>query len=55
MQGGTELTQEELLERGVNHSVVHEDVMIGAADTRIIGVAGDGRRVTVFEDGVWAL
>ena len=55
VQGGTELTQEELLERGVNHSVVHEDVMIGAADTRIIGVAGDGRRVTVFEDGIWAL
>ena len=53
--GGTGLTQEELLARGVNHSVVHEDVMIGAEDTRIVGVAGDGRRVEIFENGVWAL
>ena len=53
--GGTSLTQEELLARGVNHSVVHEDVMIGAEDTRIVGVAGDGRRVEIFENGVWAL
>ena len=42
--GGTALTEAELLERGVNHSVVHEDVMIGAEDTRITGRTPRGAR-----------
>ena len=53
--GGTALTEAELLERGVNHSVVHEDVMIGAEDTRITGRTREGREIEIFRDGVWAI
>ena len=53
--GGTALTEAELLERGVNHSVVHEDVMIGAEDTRITGRSREGREIEIFRDGVWAI
>lgn len=53
--GGGTLTAEQLLERGVNHSVIHEDVMIGAEDTHITGRTKDGQEIEIFRDGVWAL
>lgn len=53
--GGTGLTQEQLLERGMNHSSIHEDVMVGAEDSQITGKCRDGRTVVLFKDGVWAL
>ena len=55
VSGGGALSAEELLERGVNHSVIHEDVMIGAEDTCIMGKTADGSEVEIFKDGVWAL
>jgi len=55
LAGGTAMTQEQLSAHGLNHSVAHEDVMIGAADTRIVGRTRGGREVAVFENGVWAL
>lgn len=55
IKGGNAMTQEQLLACGVNHSVIHEDVMIGAEDTRIVGKTSDGREVEIFRDGVWAL
>ena len=54
-RGGTALTEEELLARGMNQSLIHEDVMIGAADTRITGRTRDGREVALFEKGEWVL
>ncbi len=39
---------------GINDSVIHEDFMIGTADTSIVGVCEDGRRVEIFRDGEWA-
>lgn len=53
--GGNAMTREQLLACGVNHSVIHEDVMIGAEDTRIVGKTADGCEVEIFRDGVWAL
>ena len=53
--GGTALTKEQLLERGMNQSSLHEDVMIGAEDSEITGKCRDGRTVVLFKDGVWAL
>ena len=53
--GGTQLTKEELLARGMNQSALHEDVMVGAEDTQITGLCRDGRTVQLFKDGVWAL
>ena len=34
-------------------SLVHEDVMIGAADTVITGKTKDGRTVPLFQHGEW--
>lgn len=53
--GGTQLTKEELLARGMNQSALHEDVMVGAEDTQITGLCRDGRTVQLFKDGVWVL
>ena len=54
IRGGSDMTQDELLAHGVNHSVVHEDVMIGAEDLRITGTTRAGETVPIFENGVWA-
>ena len=53
--GGTGLTREQLDARGMNHSSLHEDVMIGAEDSEITGKCRDGRTVQLFQDGVWVL
>ena len=49
------MTEGQLLARGMNQSLIHEDVMIGAADTRITGRTRDGRDVALFEGGEWVL
>ena len=54
MEGGTSLTPEELLARGVNNSIIHEDVMVGAADMTITGYPKEGGEVAIFENGEWA-
>ena len=54
MEGGTALSPEELLARGVNHSLIHEDVMVGAPDMTITGYPKAGGEVTIFIGGEWA-
>ena len=54
IKGGASLTRAQLLEKGLNDSAIHEDVMIGAPDTHVTGVTKDGREVTIFENGEWA-
>jgi len=44
-------TEEELLARGMNDSLVHVDFMIGTADLAITGMTADGREIPVFRDG----
>ena len=53
--GGNDMTHGQLLEKGVNASAIHEDVMIGAGDTDITGFTADGREVPVFRGGEWVL
>lgn len=53
--GGTTMTKEELLMHGVNDSVIHEDIMIGAEDTNITGKCKNGETVTIFKNGEWAI
>ena len=48
------MTRAQLMEKGLNDSAIHEDVMIGAPDTHITGMTKDGREVTIFENGEWA-
>lgn len=54
IRGGSGMTRAALLTRGLNDSAIHEDVMIGAPDTRVVGYPKDGGEVVIFEDGEWA-
>ena len=51
IENGDQLDSVELVKRGVNDSLVHEDFMIGTSDMCIIGIKADGTRVQVFENG----
>ena len=54
IEGGLEMTKDQLLEHGINQSVVHVDFMIGTDDMDIWGVAEDGSETPVFVNGQWA-
>ena len=54
IKGGSAMSRDELLEKGLNHSAIHEDVMIGAPDTHVTGITKSGEEVTIFEKGEWA-
>lgn len=54
IRGGAALTRAQLLEMGLNDSAIHEDVMIGAPDTRVTGITAAGEEVLIFDGGEWA-
>ncbi len=54
IKGGAKLSRAELMKKGLNDSAIHEDVMIGAPDTRITGLRKNGETVSIFENGEWA-
>jgi aminopeptidase len=53
--GAEELTPDERHARGVNHSSLHTDFMIGSDAVAISGVAGDGAEIPILRDGDWVL
>ena len=55
IQGGTEMSQEELLAHGMNTSTVHVDFMIGSKEMNIDGIKQDGTVVPIFRNGDWAI
>jgi len=54
IRGGSKLTRAELMGKGLNDSAIHEDVMIGAPDTKVTGLRKNGETVLIFENGEWA-
>jgi aminopeptidase len=50
-----ELGAEERSERGVNHSSIHTDFMIGSNELEIDGVDKDGTAVPILRNGDWQL
>jgi len=54
LQGGKEMSREELIERGLNNSLVHVDFMIGSGEMDIYGITEDGQEEPVFKQGGWA-
>ena len=54
-ENGENMSREELLEKGVNHSNVHTDFMVGTSDLTIVGTTWDGEEYTVFENGNFVL
>ena len=49
------MSRGELQEKGLNYSITHVDFMVGTADLSIVGTTRDGREVTVFKDGNFAI
>ncbi|RXW00561.1 aminopeptidase [Enterococcus faecalis] len=55
LQGGTEMSEEELAEAGLNRSQTHVDFMVGSDKMNIDGIKEDGTIVPVFRNGDWAI
>ncbi len=53
LEGGTEMTEEELKAHGVNDALIHEDFMVGSSDLSIIGVTENGEEIEIFRNGNW--
>jgi aminopeptidase len=51
LQGGADLSVEELLEAGVNKSDLHQDVMIGTATLDVTGHLSDGSELEIMRKG----
>ncbi len=51
IKNGESMTKEELLNLGVNDSIMHEDFMIGTKDLSIIGLTSDGQSVQIIKNG----
>lgn len=54
VEGGTEMTDEELAQAGLNRSQTHVDFMVGSDQMNIDGIREDGSTVPVFRNGDWA-
>ena len=55
LQGGGELTKDELLSRGLNSSIEHVDFMVGTSDLEITATCEDGKQLKIFENGEWVI
>lgn len=51
IKNGNDMTEEELIARGYNKSMLHEDFMFGSADMEIVGTTHDGKKVQIFSKG----
>ena len=51
IEHGDNMTEDELRHHGVNHSIVHEDFMIGTADLTVIGRTPSGETIPIMENG----
>ena len=54
IRGGDEMPQAGREALGLNHSNIHEDVMIGTPDMNITGITQNDEKVPVFVSGEWA-
>lgn len=54
LEGGQQMSKDELKERGLNDSITHVDFMIGTPDLSIVGTTRDGREIPVFINGNFA-
>ncbi|MBO0432444.1 aminopeptidase [Enterococcus sp. DIV0660C] len=54
LKGGTEMTEEELADAGLNRSQTHVDFMVGSNKMAIDGIREDGSTVPIFRNGDWA-
>jgi len=55
LEGGKEMSPEELEAEGANSSITHVDFMIGCAEMNIDAIAADGTKTAIFRDGEWVV
>ncbi|KOS60051.1 aminopeptidase [Lysinibacillus agricola] len=55
IEGGKEMSSEELLKNGLNHSLTHVDFMIGSEQMNIDGITTDEQIDPIFRNGNWAI
>lgn len=55
IQGGENMSDDELKAHGANVSQIHEDFMVGTRDLSIVGITADGEEKAVFEHGNFVL
>jgi aminopeptidase len=55
VRGAEGLSADELQARGVNHSTIHDDFMIGGPEVEVTGVTRDGSEVSLIRDDAWVL
>jgi aminopeptidase len=54
LEGGKQMSEEELEAAGANSSITHVDFMIGSNDMDIDGITQDCERIPLFRQGNWA-
>lgn len=54
LNGGKEMSQQDLLNHGLNESLTHVDFMMGSADMNIDGILENGEKEPLFRNGDWA-
>jgi aminopeptidase len=54
LDGGTEMSEDELKAAGANHSLMHVDFMIGSAELDIDGLDESGAATPLMRAGEWA-
>ncbi|AIM17158.1 MULTISPECIES: aminopeptidase [Neobacillus] len=54
IEGGKNMSPEQLKENGLNESITHVDFMIGSSEMDIDGITADGKREPIFKNGNWA-
>jgi aminopeptidase len=55
VEGAEALSPDDRHARGVNHSSIHTDFMIGSREVTVHGVTAAGEEVPILRDGDWAL
>lgn len=55
LKGSDNMSEKELIEKGVNDSLTHIDFMVGSAELEIIGETANGEKVQVFKNGDWVI
>lgn len=53
MQGGSDMSQNQLERKGANFSLIHVDFMVGGPELMITGYEKNGNTVELFKDGNW--